>query len=355
MSVLSLHVGRAGVTALVVAADGEVAGRGHHDLATTVPGPGLAEQSPDEIWRATLAAGKAALAAYAGTGGPAVRALGIANQSDTLLLWDQETLGAPRPAMAPEDRRAAEVCATLREAGHEERVREVTGLRLDPALTGPRLRWLAENEPNTWALVREGRYAVGTVESYLVTRMSRGTWHVTDVANASRSLLLDLGTGRWSGEMCDLFGVPVEALPDVVPSWGGRATTDPRMFLGLELPVSGLAVDRAAALFGRAGFDVGATCCTTDPDPGVLTLTGPQAVRGDVLAPTAAWRSPEGVISHALGGPEPDVLPSTVPVTRVTVLEQPAVAEAAALGAAYLAGLGVGLWGSFDELRTLIA
>ena len=158
-----------------------------------------------------------------------------------MLLWDRETLGSPRRAIVWQDRRTADICRRMRDEGHEERVTELTGLRLDPYFSGTKLVWLAENEPNTWALVKEGRYAIGTVDSYLIARMTRGTWHVTDVSNACRTLLFDLEAGDWSEELCDLFGVPMDALPEIVPNWGELATTDPKSFLDLELPIAGIA------------------------------------------------------------------------------------------------------------------
>ena len=138
-----------------------------------------------------------------------------------------------------QDRRTADICTRLRDEGHEDRVTELTGLRLDPYFSGTKLIWLAENEPHTWALVESGRYAVGTVDSYLIARMTRGTWHVTDVSNACRTLLFDLAAGDWSDELCELFGVPRDALPELVPNWGEIATTDPTSFLGLSLPIAG--------------------------------------------------------------------------------------------------------------------
>ena len=134
--------------------------------------------------------------------------------------------------------------------------------------------WLAEHEPHTWALVEEGRYAVGTVDSYLVARMTRGTWHVTDVSNASRTLLMDLSTGEWSDELCSLFGVPRDALPDLVPNWGEVATTDPASFGGLSLPIAGMAGDQQSALFGQTCFDVGDAKCTYGTGSFILTNTG---------------------------------------------------------------------------------
>ncbi|HZJ06842.1 MAG TPA: FGGY-family carbohydrate kinase [Nocardioidaceae bacterium] len=191
----------------------------------------------------------------------------------------------------------------MREQGNEERVTELTGLRLDPYFSGTKLMWLAENEPNTWALVESGRYAVGTVDSYLVARMTRGTWHVTDVSNASRTLLFDLEAGDWSDELCSLFGVPRDSLPEVVPSWGEIATTDPKAFCGLDLPVAGILGDQNSALFGQTCFDVGDSKCTYGTGSFILTNTGNGVTRSDAgLLSTAAWKSPDGELTYALEG-----------------------------------------------------
>jgi glycerol kinase len=202
-----------------------------------------------------------------------------------------------------QDRRTADICTRLRDEGHEDRVTELTGLRLDPYFSGTKLMWLAENEPNTWALVESGRYAVGTVDSYLVARMTRGTWHVTDVSNACRTLLLDLDKGEWSDELCSLFGVPRDALPELVPNWGEIATTDATSFCGLELPIAGMAGDQQSALFGQTCFDVGDSKCTYGTGSFILTNTGTTLERSDAgLLSTAAWRSPDGELTYALEG-----------------------------------------------------
>jgi len=198
---------------------------------------------------------------------------------------------------------AAEGARVLITARNEPRVAELTGLRLDPYFSGTKLAWLAEHEPNTWALVESGRYAVGTVDSYLVARMTRGTWHITDVSNASRTLLFDLGTGAWSEELCGLFGVPRDALPEVVDNWGELARTDPRSFLDLDLPIAGIAGDQQSALFGQTCFDEGDSKCTYGTGSFILTNTGDRVVRSDAgLLSTAAWRSPDGVLTYALEG-----------------------------------------------------
>ena len=303
MSVLAIDAGTTGVTAIVVTRDGTIAAKGYQEFAQHFAKPGWVEHSPEEIWQATIESTRAALEAYAKTGGPDLSAIGITNQRETVMLWDRETLGSPRRAIVWQDRRTADICTRLREAGHEERVAELTGLRLDPYFSGTKLMWLAEHEPNTWALVESGRYAVGTVDSYLIARMTRGTWHVTDVSNACRTLLFDLERGDWSDELCELFGVPRAALPEIVPSWGEIATSDPRSFCGLELPIAGIAGDQQSALFGQTCFDVGDTKCTYGTGSFILTNTGSSVVRSDAgLLSTAAWKSPDGEMTYALEG-----------------------------------------------------
>ncbi|HEY3528937.1 MAG TPA: glycerol kinase, partial [Nocardioides sp.] len=292
--------GTTGVTAVVVTPEGRIAARGYQEFPQHFPRPGWVEHAPEEIWQATLEATRAALTSYDAS---ELRAVGITNQRETVLLWDRETLDSPRRAIVWQDRRTAAICDRLRDDGHEERVTELTGLRLDPYFSGTKLTWLRENEPHTWALVEDGRYAVGTVDSFLVARMTRGTWHVTDVSNASRTLLMDLSTGEWSDELCGLFGAPRDALPDLVPNWGEIATTDPASFCGLELPIAGLAGDQQSALFGQTCYDPGDAKCTYGTGSFILTNTGTSLERSDAgLLSTAAWRSPDGELTYALEG-----------------------------------------------------
>ncbi|WP_426244162.1 glycerol kinase GlpK [Nocardioides sp. LHG3406-4] len=300
MSVLAIDAGTTGVTAVVVDPDGTIAAKGYQEFAQHFPRPGWVEHAPEEIWQATLEATREVLTKVDAS---RLRGIGITNQRETVVLWDRETLGSPRRAIVWQDRRTADICTRLREEGHDDRVSELTGLRLDPYFSGTKLTWLAENEPHTWALVESGRYAVGTVDSYLVARMTRGTWHVTDVSNASRTLLFDLEAGDWSDELCGLFGVPRDALPDVVPSWGEIGSSDASSFCGLSLPIAGIAGDQQSALFGQTCFDEGDSKCTYGTGSFILTNTGTTVQRSDAgLLSTAAWRSPDGVLTYANEG-----------------------------------------------------
>ena len=211
--VLSVDAGTSGVTVLMVTAEAEVIARGYAEFAQHFPHPGWVEHAPEEIWQATQTATRVALD---GAPDAVVRAVGITNQRETAVLWDRRTLAAPRRAIVWQDRRTSAICERLESAGHGPRVTELTGLRLDPYFTGTKLAWLRENDRRAWAGVLSGQVAVGTVDSYLVARMTSGAAHVTDASNASRTLLYDIRQGEWAPELCDLLGVPLGALPQVV-------------------------------------------------------------------------------------------------------------------------------------------
>src|SRR5256886_8118724 len=182
MSVLSIDAGTTGVTALVILPDGTVAARGYAEFAQHYPRPGWVEHVPEEIWQATLAAcrqaldaaGAVAAPAGAAPGAPPVTCVGITNQRETAVIWDRADLAAPRPAIVWQDRRTARICDALRAAGHEARVTELTGLRLDPYFTATKITWLADQEPAVWAGLADGSLAAGTVDSYLIARLTGG-------------------------------------------------------------------------------------------------------------------------------------------------------------------------------------
>ncbi len=310
MSVLAIDAGTTGVTALVVTAEGTVAARGYAEFPQHYPRPGWVEHLPEDIWQATLTACRQALdvagaqndsAQTAGTS--PITCLGITNQRETAVIWDRETLAAPRRAIVWQDRRTARICDALAEAGHGDRVSELTGLRLDPYFTGTKLTWLAENEAGTWEGLADGSLAAGTVDSYLIARLTSGRQHVTDASNASRTLLFDITTGRWSPELCELLRVPERSLPTVIASTGVTGRTDPAAFLGLDLPIAGIAGDQQAALFGQACFAPGDAKCTYGTGSFVLANTGSSVVRsGAGLLSTVAWMGSSGALTYALEG-----------------------------------------------------
>jgi len=225
-----------------------------------------------------------------------VIAIGLTNQRETLVVWDRQTLKPLARAIVWQDRRTAAECVRLREAGHEERVREVTGLVIDPYFTATKLAWVVKHVPGAKDA------AMGTVDSWLVARLSAGRDHVTDASNASRTLVFDIGRGEWSQEMADLFGVPLTNLPEVRDSSGAISKSDPDAFLGIEAPITGIAGDQQAALFGQACTAVGMAKNTYGTGSFVLVQTGPDRVASKSgMLTTIAWRR-NGRLSYALEG-----------------------------------------------------
>jgi len=293
--VLSLDEGTTGATSVAVGVDGLVRGKGYKEITQHFPQPGWVEHDANEIWSAVQDSARQALAA-AGAGPRDVIAIGITNQRETLVVWDRHTLKPLTRAIVWQDRRTAAECVRLREAGHEERVREVTGLVIDPYFTATKLAWVVRHVPGA----RDA--AIGTVDSWLVARLSAGRDHVTDASNASRTLLFDIGRGAWSEEMADLFGVPHTNLPEVRDSSGPISLTDPEVFGGIKAPITGIAGDQQAALFGQACITVGMAKNTYGTGSFVLVQTGVDRVpsRSGMLT-TVAWRR-NGTLSYALEG-----------------------------------------------------
>jgi glycerol kinase len=261
-----------------------VRGKGYQEITQHYPRPGWVEHDPNEIWDAVQSSSRQALH-VAGTGAREVRAIGITNQRETLVLWDRKTLEPIAPAIVWQDRRTAAECARLRAEGHEDRVREITGLVLDPYFTATKLAWALKDVDGAKDA------AAGTVDSWLVAKLSQGRAHVTDASNASRTLLFDIGRGEWSEEMSALFGVPLANLPEVVDSSGPIAAN-----------VSGIAGDQQAALFGQACTETGMAKNTYGTGSFVLVQTGADRVpsRSGMLT-TVAWRR-GGRLSYALEG-----------------------------------------------------
>ena len=282
--VLALDEGTTGATAIAVGLDGNVRGKGYREITQHFPKPGWVEHDANEIWAAVQSSAEQALHA-AGANQGDVAAIGITNQRETLVLWDQKTLEPIAPAIVWQDRRTADVCRRLRDAGHDDRVSEMTGLVIDPYFTATKYAWALEH-------ITGARNAfAGTVDSWLVARLSDGKAHVTDASNASRTLLFDIGLGRWSEEMADLFGVPLGNLPEVVDSCGPIAGK-----------VFGIAGDQQSALFGQACTRVGMAKNTYGTGSFVLLNTGDDRVHSKTgMLTTVAWRR-EGRLSYALEG-----------------------------------------------------
>ena len=266
-------------------------GKGYQEITQHYPRPGWVEHDPNEIWAAVQTSAQRALQA-ANAKASDVAAIGITNQRETLVLWDRNTLQPIAPAIVWQDRRTADECTRLRAEGHEQRVRDVTGLVLDPYFTATKLAWAMKHLDGAPVA------AAGTVDSWLIARLSEGRDHVTDPSNASRTLLFDIGRGEWSEEMAELFGVSLANLPLVVDSSGpiSKSTGD------MSAPISGVAGDQQAALFGQACTQEGMAKNTYGTGSFVLMQTGVRRVAsGSGMLTTVAWRR-GGRLSYALEG-----------------------------------------------------
>jgi len=293
--VLALDEGTTGATAVAVGTDGEIKGKGYREITQHFPQPGWVEHDANEIWEAVLATANEALEA-AGARPVDVRAVGITNQRETLVLWDRRTLRPLSRAIVWQDRRTTAECTRLREEGHENHVSEVTGLVIDPYFTATKAGWAVKHVKGA------ADAAMGTVDSWLVAKLSAGRDHVTDASNASRTLLYDIRRDAWSEEMAELFGVPLDNLPEVRDSSGPISQTNAEAFAGISAPVSGIAGDQQAALFGQACLEAGMAKNTYGTGSFVLLQTGSDRVRSrSGMLTTIAWRR-DGRLSYALEG-----------------------------------------------------
>lgn len=188
MAILAIDAGTTGVTALVISETGRIISRGYREFLQYYPAPGLVEHEPEEIWQATLAACTEAIT----NSNEKLSCIGITNQRETIVLWDSQTLKSPRRAIVWQDRRTSDLISDLKSKNLEPRIRELTGLGLDPYFSSSKLLWISKNEPEIWSSVKSGQIKIGTVDSYLVARLSGGKSHITDASNASRTQLLNL-------------------------------------------------------------------------------------------------------------------------------------------------------------------
>ncbi len=298
---LAIDQGTTGSTALVMSTGGRTLGRHTADFPQHFPEPGWVEHDPEEIWESVERSVAEALRA-AGVGGESIAAIGITNQRETTLVWERATGRAIARAIVWQDRRTAPRCAELRARGEEARVRRTTGLVLDPYFSGTKIDWLLDHVPGARSRAEGGELCFGTVDTFLVSRLSGGTEHVTDVTNASRTLLMNLRSCEWDAEMCRLFRVPSSLLPRIAPSAGSIARTRGLSFLPDGVAIAGIAGDQHAALFGQACFAPGDAKCTYGTGAFLLVNTGSEPVESRFgLLSTPAWKIGDQV-TYALEG-----------------------------------------------------
>jgi glycerol kinase len=308
--ILAIDQGTTGTTCFVYDERFVPIGRGHREFTQHFPQPGWVEHDAGEIWSVTQAVAGEALE-DAGARAGDLAAVGIANQRETVCVWDPATGEPLHNAIVWQDRRTAARCEELRAAGREPLIRERTGLVLDPYFSATKIAWLLENVEGLRERAHEGTAMFGTVDSWLIFKLTGE--HVTDATNASRTLLYDIAAGRWDPELLELFGVPEQALPCVVASAGVIGQTLPEALHGHAVPIAGVAGDQQAALFGQACVDPGMAKATfgtgsfmllhsgfTVPEPGPgLLATVASGIASPPASPPASG-SPGPSLGYAL-------------------------------------------------------
>jgi glycerol kinase len=298
--VMAIDQGTTGSTVLVFDRRGRIVGRAYSEFRQYYPKPGWVEHDPEEIWRVTLRVARQALR-KAGVKGTGLAAIGITNQRETAVVWDRRT-GAPvHRAIVWQDRRTAAACASLKAAGHEPEVRAKTGLVLDPYFSGTKVAWILDEVRNARARAEQGDLLFGTIDSWLIWKLTGGRVHATDPTNASRTLLYDIRARDWDRDLLRLLNVPRSLLPEVRPSSGVIAETEPGLF-GAAVPIAGVAGDQQAALFGQACFEPGKVKNTYGTGCFVLMPTGDDAVTSERGLLTTVACGPGGRASYALEG-----------------------------------------------------
>jgi glycerol kinase len=299
--VLAIDQGTTGTTVLVLDESLTVLGRQTREFPQIFPRPGWVEHDPEDIWDGVESTIEAALH-RAGVEGRDVAAIGITNQRETTVLWRRKDGRPVHNAIVWQCRRTTEQCQNLRAAGHEARVRERTGLVLDPYFSGTKLSWLLDNVEGARRAAEVGDLAFGTIDTFLLWRLTGGKVHATDPSNASRTLLMDLRTLRWDDELLDLLSVPRAVLPEIRSSSEVYGHTHGLDVLPDGIPVAGIAGDQQAALFGQVCFEEGEAKCTFGTGAFLLLHTGNRPVTSHHgLLTTVAW-SLGGQTGYALEG-----------------------------------------------------
>ena len=294
--ILVLDAGTTSTRAIAFTQSGEIVASASQPVTQFYPQSGWVEHDAGEIWRFS----RDGLLAFADeVGAPRIAVIGITNQRETMVFWDQLSGEPLAHAIVWQDRRTADACARLKAAGHEPAIQAATGLLLDPYFSATKIRWALDNWPAVAAAEQDGRLRVGTVESWLIWKLSNGARHITDATNASRTLLMELATCQWNADLLALFGVPAAILPTITDCAGRLATT---ALFGGETPITGSAGDQQAAAIGQACLQPGQLKATYGTGCFLLAHAGRvPPVSTHRLLSTVAWRL-DGVATYALEG-----------------------------------------------------
>jgi glycerol kinase len=296
--ILALDQGTTSSRAVLVGQDGRIHGQAQAPFKQYFPKPGWVEHDPIEIWSSQFGVAMDALA-HAGARADEIAAIGITNQRETTLLWDRKTGEPVYNAIVWQDRRTAGFCDQLREQGFEPKIQEKTGLVIDAYFSASKIRWLLDNVAGARERAERGELAFGTVDSWLIWKLTEGARHVTDATNASRSMLFNLHTGKWDEELLSALQIPVKLLPEIVESSGVCGKTAGVLS---GIPVAGIAGDQQSALFGQMCTGTGMVKCTYGTGSFMLLNTGTTPITSkNRLITTVAWKI-GGRMSYALEG-----------------------------------------------------
>jgi len=298
--ILALDQGTTSSRAILFNHSGEIKYVSQKDFRQIFPTPGWVEHDPNEIWSSQISVA-AEVIAKAGISGLEVAAIGITNQRETTIVWDKETGEPIYNAIVWQDRRTSKYCDELKELGHAETIKEKTGLVLDAYFSATKLKWILDNVEGARQKAEEGKLCFGTVDTWLVWKLTRGKMFITDVSNASRTMLLNIHTLEWDNDLLELFNIPNNILPEVKQSseiYGETATT----LFSTKIPIAGIAGDQQAALFGQMCTTPGMVKNTYGTGCFLLMNTGTEAVSSkNNLLTTVAWKI-NGEVNYALEG-----------------------------------------------------
>ena len=300
--VLAIDQGTTGTTVLIFDHAGALTGRAYSEFTQYYPKPGWVEHDANEIWNVSMrvvgeALGDAQISARQ------LAAIGITNQRETAVMWDRSTGDPVHNAIVWQDRRGAALCGQLSEAGNDQMVRDKTGLTIDAYFSGSKVAWMLDNVEGLRERAERGEIAFGTIDSWMVYKLTGGNAHVTDYSNASRTLLYNIYDLQWDQDLLTMFNVPGEILPEVRPSSYVYGNTSPDAFFGAEVPVAAVIGDQQAALFGQAAYTKGLAKNTYGTGSFALMNTGaePMKSEGDLLT-TIAWGIGDEPVEYALEG-----------------------------------------------------
>ncbi len=298
--ILALDQGTSSSRAIVFDREGNIRSTSQKEFTQHFPRPGWVEHDPMEIWSSEAAVIAEAISKI-GIGGKDIAAIGITNQRETTIVWDAETGLPVHNAIVWQDRRTSEFCDELKEQGLVEKIREKTGLIIDAYFSGTKIKWILDHVPGARQQAEAGKLRFGTVDSWLVWNLTKGTVHITDVSNASRTMLFNIHTLQWDAELLDLFGIPASMMPEVRSSsevYGHTKTT----IFAHEVPIAGIAGDQQAALFGQMCTTPGSVKNTYGTGCFLLMNTGDKPIlsRNNLLT-TVAWKIGD-TVNYALEG-----------------------------------------------------